>query len=94
MAADAHRHAPLPPRAGTRLEDAGDCGIAIVATEVPVEPPGGDFVPVASDQALAAPRTIGALARLIMDVAGVDEIQLDLDGRIAGQLRRLGLSTP
>ena len=61
------------------------------------ELPGGDLVPVAADQRGAAARAVGALAGLVVDVAGVDVAQPVAGRDIArsGQRggRRVGMSS-
>jgi hypothetical protein len=41
------------------------------------EPPSGDVIPISADNPLTTAGAVCALAHLVMDIAGVDEMQAD-----------------
>src|SRR6516164_3047393 len=88
--ADLDRDAPPPPTARACLEQARDRGGANAATAVPSEPPGCDVIPISADDRLTTARAIRALAALVMDIPGVDEMQPDLARDIASRRQRGG----
>src|SRR5438045_822075 len=77
----------------------GDRGGANAAAAVAGEPPSGDVIPVSADDPLTTARTVRALAPLVMDIPGVDEMQPYLardiasprqgDGRRTGQIQHV-----
>src|SRR3990167_3588339 len=67
----AYRHAPRAPAAGFGLEHAGAGSAAGLALAVFIEIPGGEIVPVASDDLGAAVVAIGRIARFVVHVAGI-----------------------
>src|SRR6266404_8353632 len=85
--------APPPPTARACLEQAGDRGGANAAATVAGQPPSGDVVPISADDPVTTARAVRALARLIMDIPGVDEMQPDLEGDIASPRQREGRRT-
>src|SRR5262245_24174755 len=86
--ADPDRQASLPPAARVWFEQPRDRGAAGAAAAIRLEPPCGDLIPVATDDASAATRAIGALARFIMDVAGIDKVETHVPGDITGHGQR------
>src|SRR6516164_2507990 len=82
-AADPDRDAPPPPAARACLEQAGDCGGANAAAAIPGEPPSCNVIPISADNQLATVRAVRALAHLVMNIAGVDEMQPDRAGDTA-----------
>jgi len=70
------------------LEAAGDRAAAVPATVAP-EMIGPEGIPVALDDQLAAVRAVGALVRLVVDVADVDVLQPLVPGRDVGPQERL-----
>src|SRR6266851_9440391 len=91
--ADPDRDAPPPPTARACLEQAGDRGGANAAAAVAGDPPSGDVIPISADDPLTAARAVRALAPLVMDIAGVDEMQPDLARDIASRRQREGRRT-
>src|SRR5262249_10337795 len=80
--------ASLPPGARILFEQPRDRGAAGVAAAIGPEPPSRDLMPVAADDASTATRAIRALARFIMDVAGVDKAEAHVPGDITGHGQR------
>jgi hypothetical protein len=79
------RDAPLRLVAGESLKQTGDGGRANTAVAIRSEPPGGDLKPISADDPLTAARAVRALARLVMDIPRVDEMQPDLASNIASR---------
>src|SRR6516162_8607475 len=93
QAADPDREAPPAPTARACLEQAGDRGGANTAATFLDQPPNGDVIPISADNPLTTARAVRALARLVMDIPGVDEMEPDLAGDIASPLQRGGRRT-
>ena len=69
---DKHGLAPCSPAPGQRIEQAGTGFATRGAATAKIKAPCRDGVPVAADQPRSTTMTIGALARLIMHVPGID----------------------
>ena len=67
-----HGLPPCSPAPGQRLEQAGTGFAAGGTASAEIKVPCRDGVPVAADQPRPTAMTIGALARLIMHVPGID----------------------
>lgn len=76
------RHPPRPPRAAALFENAGASRAAASATAFVVKRPGGDYIPVATDDAGAAGMAVSTLPRLVVSIARINVAQ-------AGALRDL-----
>src|SRR5215472_12977122 len=75
------------------LEQARDRGGASAASAIPGKPPSGDVIPISADDPITTARAVRALARLVIDIPGIDEMQPDLARDIASDGQREGRRT-
>src|SRR5215831_14043827 len=85
-----HRPPPGPPGAGGTVEHPRDAGVTACAPAIAGETAGAQPVPVALDHTLAAPVAVRALARGVVDVAGVGVADAVAEGDAAGPGQRPG----